>query len=46
VLIAALLGLYYAADRFWRQVVAEIRAGLKFAATEEGRLLRRKPAAK
>jgi hypothetical protein len=46
ILIAALLGVYYTADRFWRQVVAEVRAGLKFAATEEGRLLRRKPAAK
>jgi hypothetical protein len=44
--IGALLGLYYAADRFWKQVLREIQAGLKFAATEEGRLLRRKPAAK
>ena len=46
ILIAALLGLYYTADRFWRQVAAEIRAGLRFAATEERRLLRRPPAAK
>jgi hypothetical protein len=46
ILLAALLGLYYAADRFWKQVVAEVRAGLKFAAAEEGRLLRRKTAAK
>ncbi len=46
ILIAALLGLYYTADRFWRQVIAEVRAGLSFAATEERRLLRRPPAAK
>ena len=46
ILIAALLGVYYTADRFWRQVAAEIRAGLRFAATEERRLLRRPPAAK
>ncbi|TMB72425.1 MAG: hypothetical protein E6J51_00235 [Chloroflexi bacterium] len=46
ILIAALLGLYYTADRFWRQVIAEVRAGLTFAATEERRLLRRPPAAK
>lgn len=46
IVVAASFGLYYAADRFWRQVVAEVRAGLKFAASEEGRLLRRKSAAK
>lgn len=39
ILISALLGLYYAASRFWNQVVREVRAGLKFAASEEARIL-------
>lgn len=46
ILIASLLGLYYAAYRFWNQVAREIRAGMRFAASEESRLLRRRPAAK
>jgi hypothetical protein len=44
--VGALLGLYYAADRFWNQVVTEIRAAIRFVTTEEGRLLRRREAAK
>ena len=46
ILIAASFGLYYAADRFWNDVVKEARAGIKFAASEEGRFRRRGPAAK
>jgi hypothetical protein len=40
ILVAALLGLYYAADRFWKQVVTEVRAAIQFVGSEEGRLLR------
>jgi hypothetical protein len=40
ILIAALLGLYYAADRFWKQVVGEVQAAIKFVSGEEGRLFR------
>lgn len=46
IVVAALLGLYYTADRFWRQVVREVQAGLRFVATEEARLLRRRSATK
>ncbi|HET9849050.1 MAG TPA: hypothetical protein VFR68_10900 [Candidatus Dormibacteraeota bacterium] len=46
ILVCAVLGLYYAADRFWKQVVAEIKAGMRFATSEEARLLRRREAAK
>jgi hypothetical protein len=46
IVIAAILGLYYAADRFWKQVVQEIQAGLRFATSEEGRLVRRRTTAK
>lgn len=46
ILIAALLGLYYAADRFWNQVVKEIRAGIRFINSEEAGLLRRQTATK
>jgi hypothetical protein len=46
IFIAALLGSYYAADRFWNQVVREIRAGIRFVTSEEGRLSRRRPADK
>lgn len=46
ILVAASFGLYYAADRFWNDVVKEVRAGLKFAASGEGRLLRRRPDSK
>ena len=41
IVVAALLGLYYAADRFWKQVVTELQAAVKFVASEEGRLRRR-----
>jgi hypothetical protein len=40
ILIAALLGLYYAADRFWKQVLTEVQAAIKFVSSEEGRLFR------
>jgi hypothetical protein len=40
ILVAALLGLYYAADRFWRQVVKEVQAAIKFVTSHEGRLFR------
>jgi hypothetical protein len=40
ILVAALLGLYYAADRFWKQVVTEVRAAIQFVTSEEGRLFR------
>jgi hypothetical protein len=46
VLIAALLGLYYAANRFWSEVARELRAGLAFARSEEARRLRRGSATK
>jgi hypothetical protein len=38
ILVAALLGLYYAADRFWKQVVTEVGAAIKFVTSHEGRL--------
>jgi hypothetical protein len=38
ILIAAVLGLYYAADRFWKQVVTEAQAAIKFVTSHEGRL--------
>jgi hypothetical protein len=40
ILVAALLGLYYAADRFWKQVVTEVQAAIKFVSSQEGRLFR------
>ena len=40
ILVAALLGLYYAADRFWKQVVREVQAAIKFVTSHEGRLFR------
>lgn len=40
ILVAALLGLYYAADRFWKQVVREVQGAVKFVNSEEGRLFR------
>lgn len=40
ILVAAVLGLYYAADRFWKQVVSEVQAAIKFVGSEEGRLFR------
>jgi hypothetical protein len=40
ILIAAVLGLYYAADRFWRKVVTEVQGAIKFVGSEEGRLFR------
>jgi hypothetical protein len=39
IIVAALLGLYYAADRFWKQVVSEVRAAINFVASREGQLL-------
>lgn len=46
ILVAASFGLYYAADRFWNEVVKEVRAGIRFAASEEARFRSRGPAAK
>ena len=43
IIVAALLGLYYAADRFWKQAVREVQAALKFVANREGELLHRGP---
>lgn len=40
ILVAALLGLYYAADRFWKQVVTEVQGAIKFVTSHEGRLFR------
>src|SRR5260370_11660360 len=40
ILIAAVLGLYYAADRFWKKVVTEVQGAIKFVGSEEGRLFR------
>jgi hypothetical protein len=40
IVVAALLGLYYAADRFWRQVLKEIQGAIQFVTSEEGRLFR------
>lgn len=42
ILVAALLGVYYAADRFWKQVVMEVRAVLRLAISGEQRLFRRR----
>jgi hypothetical protein len=44
ILIAGLLGLYYAAYRFWNQVARDLRAAIKFLGDEEARVLRRRPA--
>lgn len=46
ILVGASFGLYYAADRFWNDVVKEARAGIKFVASGEGRLFRRRPESK
>jgi len=43
ILFAAVLGLYYAADRFWRKVVTEVQGAVKFVGSEEGRLFRARP---
>ena len=40
ILVAAVLGLYYAADRFWKQVVTEVQGAIKFVNSQEGRLFR------
>jgi hypothetical protein len=40
ILIAAVLGLYYAADRFWKTVVMEVQGAIKFVGSEEARLFR------
>src|SRR3984893_5686232 len=45
ILIAAVLGLYYAADRFWKTVVMEVQGAIKFVSSEEGRLFRARPRA-
>ncbi len=42
ILVAALLGVYYAADRFWKQVVVEVRAGIRLAVSGEQRLFGRR----
>lgn len=46
IVVAALLGLYYAADRFWKQVVSEVRAAIKFVASREVHLLHRESSTK
>ena len=46
IVIAGLLGLYYAAYRFWNQVARELQAAVKFVTSEEGRLLRRQSTGK
>jgi hypothetical protein len=46
IVVGALLGLYYAADRFWKQVVKEVQATVKFVTSQEGRLLRRRSTSK
>jgi hypothetical protein len=38
ILVAAVLGLYYAADRFWKQVVTDVQGAIKFVTSHEGRL--------
>lgn len=42
VLVAGVLGLYYAADRFWRQAVKELHAAARLAMRGERRLLGRR----
>jgi len=41
IIVAALLGLYYAAYRFWRAAAKELREAIGFVLSEEGRLFRR-----
>lgn len=43
ILVAALLGLYYAADRFWRDILHDLRLAAHFLFTGEHRLLQRTP---
>src|SRR5438132_13051919 len=40
ILVPALLGLYYASDRFWKQVLTGLAAAIKFVSSEDGRLTR------
>jgi hypothetical protein len=40
ILLAALLGLYYAADCFWKQVAREVGYALGFLRREEARIIR------
>jgi hypothetical protein len=40
IVVAALLGLYYAADRFWKQALKEVQGAMKFVSSQEGRLFR------
>jgi hypothetical protein len=40
-IVGASFGLYYAADRFWKQATREVQAAIKFVASKEGRLLHR-----
>ncbi len=42
ILVASLLGLYYAADRFWRQALWELRAAVRLAVAGQRRMLRRR----
>jgi hypothetical protein len=42
ILVGALLGAYYAADRFWRQVVNDIVGVFRLAEGQERKLFRRK----
>ncbi len=42
ILVAALLGLFYAADRFWRQALKELHRAIQILLSGEQRLLRRR----
>jgi hypothetical protein len=46
IVVAALLGLYYAADRFWKQVLKEVQGAMKFVTSEEARLFRKRSTAR
>lgn len=45
ILIFALLGLYYACDRFWRDILREASLGVRFLITGEHRVLGQTPTA-
>jgi hypothetical protein len=41
ILVFAVLGLYYAADRFWRDIIGDLGRAARFLVTGERRILRR-----
>ena len=43
IMVAALLGLYYAADRFWRDILRDLQLAAHFLITGEHRILQRDP---